>query len=669
MVFEKKTETEIVEDIELNLIQNINELVDVNEGSVIDIYTNAFAVELEDNYTQAGNVQDSLQIDSASGDDLDQIGKAQGIIRNEGTTSNAVVSFIRNEPAGIDFTIPSNIVVSTRPINDEEQLSFTTADATTFPVSNQVVKRYIEGIYEYTTDNILFTNTVITGASPSDYEKQATYSNIIIDTSDITIISECELAAEWVEEDFAAPIVVNSSDSVRGSNSLSLIKSSTGGNIMSYTRLLGASEDLSLKSVFSSLKIKDQTTLDKINNIKIIFGTDSDVRSYEFTLANLTIAEFKRFTLDLNNLNFKLNSNPDITAIDFFKIKVETNNNSDVFVDGDVLMDFWLAAPYQAYNGSIIKFLNKNTADNTDITLDYDVLSVEVDCISQVVGSKNNVLIGSIIFVSSPINNIDRIYNYSTGVNGLDIEIDLDYRDRIVNSAAIRGSNNADSIVAKVISLPYVKDAKLTDTPVTSTVGELHVYNDTTKKFSLINKVPIDDANLLISGYTRNTDFILNSDFEIEFDQGGTDPANNDILTVDYNYNRIGFFDIVVSSEFGSFTTEQLAEIEETLDNAISVGIQYNFSQPTFVPVAIELTIEVDTNYLQSDIETALEEIIQTQISLLNIGDTLRIADLTTTTILVPGILNVSGVTIDALASDKVVTDSQQIVFNTLVIN
>jgi len=189
--------------------------------------------------------------------------------------------------------------------------------------------------------------------------------------------------------------------------------------------------------------------------------------------------------------------------------------------------------------------------------------------------------------------------------------------------------------------------------PEEATVDETHTFSSTTDKYSLTNKVPIDDLNLDVEGtlaatpahtFVKTTDYILNSDGDIEFGQGGDDPDNATVTYTDYHYNKLGHFDLLVAGELGSLTATQITAITAVVDDTISVGVTYTINQPTYTDIAVEVTPTIDALYTAVTVKALISTAIEDYIKDLEIGDDVLLA----------GIINVA---MDIAGVDNIVVD------------
>ncbi len=673
MTYEAKTYDEIKEEIVVNIIQNVDNIVDINEGSVLDIYVSAFSTEFENVYEDLSTINSSLKISTATNDDLDEIGEASGVPRNEGTTASCIVSFIRQAPASSSFLISQGTLTSTNPSGDTIYKFSTNADETFLTEVSSLNVNFYNGIFYYKVDNRKLQDLTISGYTEgADFELEESYNDILISNTYYELIDDCNVTTSWTVVADAASITNNSTYYQRYDKSLNLIKTSTASKYFGYEKNLSSSIDMTNKQGFVNYRINNTTIQNKITKITFYYGTNSTNNfQFEYTASDMdvggTIGNLPRVKLDYKSST--VNGNPDISAIDYIKIYIEMDNSSDTIASGDLLMDFWFASTSEDYNGDVIKWLTFSTSD-TVLSATYKPLSYEIESTATTIGADGNIAIGEVNYKESVLSSIDSIYNFMVGEDGSDKEEDFDYRERIKSAADIRGSATVPAIEAAVKELSSVKDCVVIDTPEEAISGELHTYNSSTEKFHLNYEQALDDSGLTITGYVKDTDFQLNTATnDVEFGIGGTDPTNLDVLTVGYTVARLGKIDILVTGETGALTVGQLEDVDEIAQEEVSAGISYTVDDPTYTSTNLEITINVDSNYNETDVKTAAEELCVGIFNTLNIGESLLISNIISTVVFMPGIINVTTVLIDAATSDKTADEDEILSQGTITIN
>ena len=657
MTYIPKSFDNIKEDIIINIIQNLDTIVDVNQGSVLDIFVSSFSNELEVIYEDIQTVNKSLQLSTATSTDLDEIGEAAGINRMAGVNSTAVVSFIKSNVATSSFTIPQGTLISTNP-NADTVYTFSTDSEETFEtsVSNLNIDFY-NGVKYYKVDNRHFQDLTITGfVSGTDFSIEENYNDILFNNDTFELIDDCNATTGWSILGDADTITNNTTYYQRYSKSLNLIKTATTSVYFGYEKNLSSSVNITNNKVIVHYRVDDAATLAKINKITIYAGNDSSNNFYkEFSVSDLITGGAKTELpyLSLDYTDASINGNPDKENIDYIKIYIELNNASDTIASGKMLMDFWFTADSDTYQGTVIKWLTFSTTD-TSLVVGYKPLSYDIQCTATTIGTDGNVAIGEINYKVSSLSNIDSIYNFEAGINGTDTETDFNYRERIKSAAALRGSSTVPSIEANVKALSSVKDCVVIDTPKQAISGEVHTYVAADKEFRLNYEQALNDSGLTITGYTKDTDFELNgATNKIVFGIGGTDPANNEVLTVNYNCARLGKIDVIVTGETGVLSSGELIDVDNELKEVVSAGIDYTIKSPTYTSTDISITINVDDNYNPTDVKIAVETLLESIFNVNSIGETLYISYIINLVSYMVGVINISNVLIDGSAADK----------------
>lgn len=690
MAYIKKTVAEIANTIKINMVTNVDGINDANIGSVLDQFTTAFSEELEAQYNDLDTIYNSTRISTATGTDLEELGSLLGTDRDSGSTSSGVVTFVRNSPANTDFIISSGAIVSTQPGTDITDYKFTTDTTTTFYASLiDETQVFVNGIYEYKA-NQRFIDSIseITGtvsAAPNtftqntDYTLVQGYTDIIVDIDSYELVDNCE-TADWTQADEADAETLNASVYYQGSNALNLLKAGTTTTLMSYSKVLGSTVDLSSKSTFFEIYINAQGTLDKISSIVGIIGSGSSItNSYSKTFNNIDLqVGWNKVYIDLNSNNINQGT-PDSGNLDYLKIIINIVNISDTFTSGQLVMDHWFGAEYDnSGTKDIIQFDKTQTLPDTstNISTDYIPLSVDINVTADTVGLDFNVQTGKIIYKITNISNIDRIYNYSAFIGGDDIETDTEYKVRIQSASDLENTATVSAIKANVEALSYVGSVSIEDIPETTATEEVITYNTGTDKYSLINQVAIDDVNLTIgnttgaSDYTKDTDFELTINNEIDWSIGGTNPVDTNLFYTNYHYNKLGHFNVTVVGHTGALTATQLTEVTTTVDSLKSAGIIATVIEPSYVSVSVTEALTIDTNYDSTTVKENVDLAIQSYIDNLGIGDDVLLAGVITASMGVSGVTNVSVTDIESGgASDFTITTTQSAINGTHTIS
>jgi len=286
--------------------------------------------------------------------------------------------------------------------------------------------------------------------------------------------------------------------------------------------------------------------------------------------------------------------------------------------------------------------------NNTSFHVTYKPLSLDVACTAQEVGVDGNVSIGKILYMSTFLTNVDRIYNYEAFINGTDIESDLDYRVRIQNATSLANVATVDAIKFHVLAMDSINDVYIDNTPFVAVNAETFVYTTGIDKYVLKGYNAIDNSSLKVGNssgaadYTKDTDYQLTKYNEIEW-LGVSNPTTGSTIYVDYDYNKSGLFDVYALNTEGELTDYNKLEIVEKVDTVISAGITYNVYEPTVVSINVTVTLLIDTdNYDSTVVKSAVSDIITTYFSSLKIGDDVYQSTIITNIVGVDGVLNVT---------------------------
>lgn len=662
MSYITKSQSNVIQDILINLVENVPDITDINVGSIIRQLAEALGIEVSVLYTDLDIVYNGTRLASAMGDDLDNLGLLVGITRRVGTKSEGYVTFLRNQPTGTPFVITQNSTIGTQPNTSTEQQKFIVKVDTTFPTSiTNEAHSFADGIYYYKMDE-RFANTVtdITGtASGSPYTFVATadyniisdYEGLIVDVSTITNVDDCE-TADWSESADATADALDGADYKEGSNSLLLGKSGTTTNYAKYYKIITSVSGAN-KKLLMYLKIKDSATKSKLAQIDISFGTTNDSNVYTFTIpkASLTIG-WDLYSFDYTSTDVTVTGSPLITGIDYAEIKLITTSTSDTLTSGDVKMDFWFFSEANDYVGDIVEFVQTGTLpdDGTDFFVDYVPLSKEVLCESEDIGTDYNVDIGRIIYKVSSIPNVDNVYNYVAQTGGTDEESDDALRERIQNASSASGKATSESLRQAVLAIPGIISVNVDDTPLKQATNEPHVYNSTTKKFKLDYEIAIDNANLLISDtygggadYIKGTDYVLNTTTnEIDFNLGGSEPINGNTVYTTYDYNWLGHADLYAAGTAIPMPSTLLNSVVSVVNETKSAGITVSVSEPTVINVSVTATITVESGYVATAIKNNVKETLTNYLDAINIGVDVYLAKLIDIAMGVEGVENIS---------------------------
>lgn len=660
MTYTKKTTNEIKSNIVINFVQNVDSINDVNIGSALDIFTTALSLELAEQYDDLDIVYNACRISTATGTDLEEIGLIVGVERDTGTQATGTVSFIRDSTATSNITIPIGTTVATQPNTGETQYQFTTTEsAILYPEIEDEEHTFVDGLYLYKLDSRFFDSiTQIDGTLSSsahtfiqntDYEIEEDYEGVVINPDNIELINDCETAGDWTPNS-TNTITANTSIFLEGSQSLNCIKSNTTFRSFLCRATFATTFDMTSKSLFCNFYIKDSTVLTKLDGVGIQVSSDVSWSEYfSKTKEDLQVG-WNQVILDRSDSTIEKSGNPDYTEMKYISVGLGTKNTSDTFSAGDVMFDFIYISTYENYKGDVINFLQTgdNPDDGTTIEVDYVPLSVDIECQAEDVGNNYNVGTGQVTYKVTSLSTINRVYNYIPFTSGVDIETDVDYRERIQSAGDLIDVSTISAIRANVLDLSFVKTCTVNDLPLKNT-EEAYVYNSTTKKFTLDQAVAQDNTNLVISDtsggtadYVKGTDYVLTDENEIDFDQGGTEPTNGATIYVTYDYKKLGYFEVFVSGLLGELNTFELEEIEDVVIEKKAAGVSYEIKQPTYIDVVVAATLTIESDADTTTVETNVETVIQNYINLREIGGDVLLAGIIDVVMGVDGVTNVS---------------------------
>jgi len=417
--------------------------------------------------------------------------------------------------------------------------------------------------------------------------------------------------------------------------------------------------------MFMSLYIKDATELAKISNVTIYYGSSSGItNSYEFSIDSSDLSTgWNRIVLDWSDSDTTTNGTPDNININHLKIKVTTNNTTDTFSAGELMMDFWFLAQYESYEGDIIQWDKDETLpdSSSNFEIEYVPLSLEVPVTAVAIGDEYNVTKGKVIYQVNVSPYIDRIYNYEIFSGGVDVESDEDYKDRIQNATQLKTNATVAAITYNILDLDFVKSVSVIDTPTETKSDEAIVFVSGVSKYTLSQEVAQDNTNLEI-----RTDYILTPyTNEIEW-LGVNDPSAGATFYVSYDYEDLGRFECYVVGQNGSLTTAQLSQVEDVVDETRSAGVVGVVTEPTYISQNVEINLDTETTYTRSEVEEDVESAITLYVNNLEVGDDVLVSGIVNAVMNVEGVENVTVVT---PASDTTIDDDEKAEIGTITIN
>lgn len=667
-----------------NVVSNVDEVNDTNIGSVLDIFTLAVGNEIFQQYEELKNVYDGFNVNVAEGVDLNNLGTLIGVPRIVGSVSNGVVTFISNDVVNNNFTISSGTELSTAPALDSEALVFVTNENTVFQISSTLNTVFVDGILDYRLPQRLFVvNSFLVDGSPfSDYEI-IDYNGLLPSNTGLTVVNEAVNTTGWSNEAGAANLTVNNSVSIRGGSSLNLIKTVTNTDSFGYTYDVSSSVSLDNNNdLMVSFLLSDTFKNTKFSKLIVRAGSGYDGGAgntnnyfeWEFSNDDFVNDEFVRLFMSVSNASVV--NVPDVQDIDFLQVFVETLNDSNTVSAGDCVMDFWFAGQTSFYNGSLIRIDNANKPSNNDaMVVVVNNLSVDVPVVSLEIGSDKNVGVGNINFLRSNVPGINRVFNFESFVNGLDVETDVSYRERLISGSYVSSVGSVKAIVENLKTLSFVQDALVIDLPLDEKNDEALVYNDSTKENELVNKLPVVNSLVISDTIGGIADYVLNTDYQIvnsnviDWDIGGTTPSDGATFYVTYDFERIGYFKVVVVGANGLLTSSQLQQVIDRVDDIISPGVVSIVNQASYVQVVVDMSLSVDSSFDEEIVKNEVNNSLNVYIANLNIATDVRISRLIDVIMGVDGVLDVGSVEINGQGNNLVVGAEEKAVLNTVNFN
>ncbi len=676
MSYTAKDLNDITADLLLNVVNNVPDVTDVNPGSVMRQLIESIAIEIDALYSQLENVYNGTRIDTATGDDLEQLGKLLGITRKSGTIATGNVTFIRSSVAQSDFSIASGLVVSTQPNIDETQLKYQVSSPVTFYslIANEA-HRYQSGIYDYACDERFIGNSssvIITGTFSSapitftlntDFGVVAGFSGPIVDVSSIALLDACDATTGWSSSTDAASISLDTSDKRQGTGSLNLGKTGTASVNAFYSKTLSPIVDCSSKDLTIDMKFASSTVINKINRISIYLGNSGGItNSYEFRVARSSLSTgWKRYSFKTSDVLTRINGAPSLSSINYIRVNIETNNASDTITLGDIKMDYILAAPITDYYGDIIRFsASGSKPDNaTDFAVTYAPLSKEVACVAQSAGADYNVGKNKIVYQVSNIPSITSVNNYDIMTGGTDTETDSELRERILYATELAGKATAESIRQAILAVNGITFAHVDDLPLRSVTSETHLYSSGVSVYKLDNEVltinsTTSPTNLVVTGIASGTSrtFIYGTDYqaktdsyggytsELEWLPAGTKPTTNTQFNVAYSFNWLGHAYAFVSGDVTPLPSNVLSNVNTAISESKAAGITVTVYEPTITTVNVTLGVTPDTGYSYTTVAAQVLTALTDFLNNLDIGESVYKAKLYDVVMSVAGVKN-----------------------------
>lgn len=673
MSFETKTTNEITNDMIINVINSVDSITDLNPGSVFRTLVESLSQELSDLYTQLQSIYNGTRINTATSDDLDNLGAIVGVDRNTGNVAEGTITFIRETVSGSDFTIPSRTIVSTQPNTADNPLRFITLSSTTFDSDiTGESSLFIDGIYNYSLSQRLIGSISSLSATVSsssqvlledtDFQITNNFDGVIPDTTTYELTDNCDATSGWTGSTDASTIAVNTGDKKQGTGSLYLGKTGTTENFVYYRKTLSSSIDMEGKRQFLFLKALNQTAINKIPSVKIRISSDStpDNNYYEFAADTLTTGWVLQDFDPTQATGITIVGSPNVTNINSIQIRVNTNNISDTLTSGDVRMDFWFVAEATDYRGDVVEFIDGGTSPdtNTSFIVNWKPLSVDATINSEEVGSTYNVGQDTIVYKVSDVANISRVNNYVSLSVGQDIETDTAYRARIKNASSSAGKATVEALRQAILGVQGVVSVSVSDLPEKAATDEAIVYHTAVKENKLANEIAfVDDeltpTNIVVSNtaggsadYTYGTDYTLEdgTSYILWTASGGTYPSDGATVYANYAYNWLGHVEISVAGVSTPITTEVQALIDTAISETKAAGVSVTWTETTVQYINIEMTLSVDTvnGYSETTVKEEVKANIINWLNNMQIGEDVLLSEFYQVVMNTDGVTNVT---------------------------
>jgi len=516
MVYTEKSYSDIVAEITQYILENTTEVTDFNNGSVMNTLIKSISRELSESpavgeitglYQALTDVYEGTKIETADGYDLDQLGALVGVVRKEGVEASGNVTFARTTPAGADFTIPAGTVVSTQPVEGEDNIRFTSTSTTIFDaeVANEN-HTFVDGIYNYPLDQRLLSSvTTMTGTRSSssvtlventDFQISS-FNDEVVDTGTIATIDDCDATTGWSSTADAASPTVDGSDYKQGSGALNIGKTGTSSTLFAIYKTTSGNVDITAKKLL--FHFKHSTSLNTILDKYVVRVGSSSTDYIEWEIDPVTLSDGWQL-IKLNTDNATFSGGPIFDQLDYIYFGGQTNASGDTFTLGDLKVDFFFVSETIDYEGDLIEFLIP-VDDGTTFTTTYVPLSVEVNVQAEETGTEYNVGAKQIVYMVSEVTGIVNILNYSEFTNGENEESDSAYRERIRASAEVGGHSTVKAIEDDMEALDYVQSASVEDMPLKSEDNETFTFSSGTSEYQLTYEVAQNNSYRELTGY------------------------------------------------------------------------------------------------------------------------------------------------------------------------
>lgn len=148
-------------------------------------------------------------------------------------------------------------------------------------------------------------------------------------------------------------------------------------------------------------------------------------------------------------------------------------------------------------------------------------------------------------------------------------------------------------------------------------------------------------------------------------------PAVNNTLTENYSYSgtwQPGYFYAIVDDGTGRPSDSFISTASNAIDAVRPFTVQFGVFKPTLVTANVNMTLTTATGYIHSVVTALVQTALAAYINTLQIGADLPYTILSSIAYGVPGVINVTGITLNSGTSDLTATSVQIIKSGTLVV-
>jgi uncharacterized phage protein gp47/JayE len=163
-VFEKKTFSQLFEAMRDRTRLVVSDF-DFQEGSVVQTLVESFAYEMAVLYEQMQQVDLSAYVDTATGEQLDQVVAILGIQRGEPDFAIGTVTFVRDVGIDEDIVIPLNTLVTTEDKSDSPKKAYETIELKSIPKDKKSVQVRVQALQRGETE-VTEAETIIVMPQP-----------------------------------------------------------------------------------------------------------------------------------------------------------------------------------------------------------------------------------------------------------------------------------------------------------------------------------------------------------------------------------------------------------------------------------------------------------------------------------------------------------------------